>query len=221
MAAHEMVNWTRLAHLIGYVGEYVAEDYLCNLGFNAYSMGDSGMGSRVGDLLMQRAWFHANGYCEGHTDTFGVEVKTTLSNNFRSQLSPRQIEKHNRNKRSLPVLLVRITKISTHGISYEIKEMPEDWTSSNYLLDWKDSPRRYETNAPRKCHQKRSHLNSNYTQQEQQHCIEWRQRKTIKYFRRSLDTMNYFNVYPFLKTHQMPLTDVRVGIIKKEEIVPT
>jgi hypothetical protein len=203
MAAHEMVNWSRLAHLIGYIGEYVVEDCLRNLGFNAYSMGNSGMSSRIGDLLIQRTWFHTNGYCEGHTDTFGVEVKTTLSNKFQGQLSPRQKKMHKGSKRRLPVLLVRIIQISSHGISYEVKEIPEAWTSSSYLLDWKESPRHYETNAPRKCHQKRAY--PCFTPEHERQRIEYLQKKTIKHFRNSLRTMNYFNVYPFLKADQASL----------------
>lgn len=212
MAAHEMVNQPRLIHLIGYIGEHIAEDYLCNLGFNSYGMGAGGMGSRIGDLLIQRTWFHTNGYCEGHTDTFGIEVKTTLSNKFRGHLTPRQAKMHKRNKRSLPVLLVRITKIASHGISYEVKEIPEAWTSSSYLLDWKDSPHRYETNAPRKCHQKR--IYPSFSPEDKQHYIEYRQKKTIRHLRNSLRTVNYFHIFPFLKANQMPLN-------KYQPIVPT
>lgn len=212
MIAHEMVNHPRLIHLIGYIGECVAEDYLCNLGFNAYSMGASGMGSRVGDLLIQRIWFHTNGYCEGHIDTFGIEVKTTLSNKFNEHLTPRQAKKHKRNKRSLPLLLVKITKISSHGILYELKEIPETWTSSSYLLDWKESPHRYETNAPRKCHQKRMY--HPFSPENLQHYIDYQQKKNIKHLRKNLHTVNYFNIYPFLKANQMPLN-------KYQPIVPT
>lgn len=176
--------------LIGYIGEQVAEEYLKKQGFEAYVAGDSGIGKRVGDVFIRRKWFHDNGQCQGHWDTFGIEVKATLSNKFHLQLSKRQKRVHEKHR--LPILSIKILDIQPSKIEYKVMERPSNWTQSRKFHSWKGEPTYYGNNAPRLCHKFREHrLNS---LEDERRWEEQRYLKSIRFIRRALRNIGYLNI---------------------------
>jgi hypothetical protein len=184
--------------LIGYIGEQIAEHYLRKEGFAAYVLGNSGCGVRIGDVCISRKWFHSNGTCQGHCDTIGVEVKTTLSNNFCSELSERQKQAHKRYR--LPVLSIRILSIQPNKIEYDMIESPVNWTQSHRFESWKGEPKYYDQHPPRPCHKFRDY--APISLEDKQRWAEQRYLKTIRFIRRALRNIGYceINSDPLQKT---------------------
>ena len=204
-----------LAHITGYIGEQLAVEYLKQMGLDAVPNEYS---SRVGDILVGRTWFHDNGYCKGHNQTFGVEVKTTFQNNFQRSLTPRQKKFiKRRGIWKLPLLLIKILDVSKKGITYDLNEDPNDWTSSKRVRFWRGSPHYYKTNAPCKCHKEGRY--EPVSQLPFERVVEYRRyeyRKSIKYLRRKLKSINYFNMHPLIQGEQSTLAEA--VIISKDEL---
>ena len=213
MSSHICSDRTPLRNIIGYIGEVVATDYLRKLGFDAHMIGNSGRGSRVGDILLWRTWFHNNGDCHGHCDTVGIEIKTTLSKRFQVQLTERQ-KKHWK----LPSILIKVIKLSNKGIDYDVKEVPNEWSSSKFFDFWKGEPHYYDNNAPRKCH-KPTNINSGLTPE---YWREYQRRRIIDnlhHLRWRLKQLNYWeSVYPLPESKQTLLDCVDGGIIERAEL---
>jgi len=201
--------------VIGYIGEQIAQDYLRQLGFNAYASENSGRSSMIGDVFLRRRWYHKNGYCQGHWDTCRIEVKTTLSNRVQVQLSKREKEAHGKSKFRLPILAIRVLSLSSNKIDYEVQEVPSDWTSARKFEPWKGKPVYYEVGAPRKCHKFREH--PLFSREELLRHEQQRYEKTIRFIRRALKNIGYFKVNPDLS--QSTLNYVEAGVIRKEELV--
>jgi len=194
--------------ITGYIGEEIALDYLRNLGFNACSLGDSGCGRRVGDILVARTWFHDNGYCRGHNQTFGIEVKTTFGQKFYRHLSSRQKRFRGSIHWKLPLILIRLRSISKSSIKYDLKEDPESWASSKRLEFWRGSPHYYKRKAPWKCYKEHTYSVANQLSFEK--LVEYRRYKyqrSIMYLRRNLRNLHHFNVYPSIHSNQAKLEE--------------
>jgi len=173
--------------LIGYIGEHTAENYLQKQGFDAHVLGNSGIGTRIGDIFIRRKWFHNNGRCEGHWETFPVEVKSTALNEFRLELTQRQKARHDRN--TMPILSIKISGIHPNTIDYEVLEIPSNWTQSPKLASWKGEPKYYDQHAPSPCHKVRNPLTTNIEDERR-----WKDRrylKSIKRIRTELEEIGY------------------------------
>lgn len=187
--------------LVGHIGEQIAESYLRKKGFEAYVLGDSGMGVMIGDVLLRRKWFHNNGRCEGHWDTLGVEVKTTVSNEFYLQLSQRQKLMHDKHK--LPILAIKILGIQPNAIEYEVTEIPSNWGQSQKFASWKGEPTYYDQYAPRPCHKVRGHRINSLEDERR-----WEERKYLKSVKRIRKELEYIGYSKY----------IQAGLIKKEEL---
>jgi len=190
--------------LIGYIGEHIAESYLRKEGFDAHVFGDSGIGTRIGDVFIRRQWFHNNGRCEGHWETIGIEVKTTTTDKIRLNLSQRQKLSYNRYR--LPVLLIKILGIQSSVIEYEVMEKPFNWINSQKFASWKGEPKYYDQHSPSSCHKVRDHTINIVNDAENERRLEkQRYLKSIKRIRKELEYIGYSKY-------------IEAGIIKKEEL---
>jgi len=204
-----------LAHITGYIGERLAVEYLKQVGLDAVPNEHS---SRIGDILVCRTWFHDNGYCRGHNQTFGVEVKTTFQRNFQRNLSTRQKKVIRKGgKWKLPLLLIKILDVSKNGIKYDLNEDPKGWTSSKRVGFWRGSPHYYKANAPYKCH-KESRC-APVSQLPFERVVAYRRYEylsSIKYLRRKFKSINYFNLHPLIQGEQSTLEEIK--LISKDKL---